>query len=138
MSLSRRFREAPGRNRLWAKTPPPGGARGSRWEAAILELAEAGEPRFVKILAEHVARGVIVSSARRPTWSPAMLPPDMPRGLTWAPDHMRACLARWIAAHARAAPGIFRDLGAPARPCITRRSTHASQGRIQPTARGRT
>ena len=31
----------------WAKTPPPGGARGSRWEAAILELAEAGEPRFV-------------------------------------------------------------------------------------------
>ena len=45
----------------WAKTPPPGGARGSRWEAAILELAEAGEPRFVKILAEHVARGVIRS-----------------------------------------------------------------------------
>ena len=45
----------------WAKTPPAGGARGSRWEAAILELAEAGEPRFVKILAEHVARGVIVS-----------------------------------------------------------------------------
>ena len=41
----------------WAKTPPPGGARGSRWESAILELAEAGEPRFVKILAEHVARG---------------------------------------------------------------------------------
>ena len=33
----------------WAKTPPPGGARGSRWEAAILELAE------------HVASGVIVS-----------------------------------------------------------------------------
>ena len=45
----------------WAKTPPPGGSRGSRWEAAILDLAEAGEPRFVKILAEHVARGVIVS-----------------------------------------------------------------------------
>ena len=45
----------------WAKTPPPGGARGSRWEAAIIELAEAGEPRFVEILAEHVAHGVIVS-----------------------------------------------------------------------------
>lgn len=45
----------------WAKTPPPGGARGSRWESAILELAEAGEPRFVKILAEHVSRGVIAS-----------------------------------------------------------------------------
>lgn len=45
----------------WAKTPPPGGARGSRWESATLELAEAGEPRFVKILAERVARGVIAS-----------------------------------------------------------------------------
>lgn len=45
----------------WAKTPPPGGARGSRWESAILELAEAGEPRFVKILAEHVSRRVIAS-----------------------------------------------------------------------------
>lgn len=45
----------------WAKTPPPCGARGSPWESAILELAEAGEPRFVKILAEHVARGVIAS-----------------------------------------------------------------------------
>lgn len=45
----------------WAKIPPPGGARGSRWESAILELAEAGEPRFVKILAEHVSRGVIAS-----------------------------------------------------------------------------
>ena len=45
----------------WAKIPPPGGARGSRWEVAIIELAEAGEPRFVKILAEHVSRGVIAS-----------------------------------------------------------------------------
>ncbi len=45
----------------WAKTPPPGGARGSRWESAILELAEAGVPRFVNILAERVARGVIAS-----------------------------------------------------------------------------
>ena len=44
-----------------AKIPPPGVARGSRWAVAIIELAEAGEPRFVKILAEHVARGVIVS-----------------------------------------------------------------------------
>ena len=45
----------------WAKIPPPGGARGSRWEVAIIELAEAGEPRFLQILAEHVERGVIVS-----------------------------------------------------------------------------
>lgn len=46
----------------WAKIPPPGGARGSRWEVAIIELAEAGEPRFLQILAEHVERGVIVSA----------------------------------------------------------------------------
>lgn len=45
----------------WAKTPPPGGARGSLWERNIIELAEAGEPRFVRILADHVDRGVIVS-----------------------------------------------------------------------------
>jgi len=45
----------------WAKIPPAGGVRGSRWEQNLLELAEAGEPRFVKILAEHVASGVIVS-----------------------------------------------------------------------------
>ena len=45
----------------WAKIPPPGGARGSRWEVAIIELAEAGEPRFLQILAEHVERGVIRS-----------------------------------------------------------------------------
>ena len=45
----------------WAKIPPPGGARGSRWEVAIIELAEAGDPRFLQILAEHVERGVIGS-----------------------------------------------------------------------------
>ena len=46
----------------WAKIPPPGGARGSRWEVAIIELAEAGDPRFLQQLAEHVERGVIVSA----------------------------------------------------------------------------
>ena len=46
----------------WAKIPPPGGARGSRWEASIIELAEAGEPRFIAILRDHVERGVIVSA----------------------------------------------------------------------------
>ena len=45
----------------WAKIPPPGGARGSLWERRIIELAEAGDPRFLQILAEHVERGVIVS-----------------------------------------------------------------------------
>ena len=46
----------------WAKTPPAGGARGSRWEQNLLELAEAGEPRFIAILRDHVERGVIVSA----------------------------------------------------------------------------
>lgn len=46
----------------WAKIPPPVGARGTHWEKAIIELAEAGDTRFVKILAEHVERGVIVSA----------------------------------------------------------------------------
>ena len=46
----------------WAKTPPAGGARGSRWEQNLLELAEAGEPRFIAILRDHVERGVVVSA----------------------------------------------------------------------------
>ena len=46
----------------WAKIPPPGGARGSLWERRIIELAEAGDPRFLQQLAEHVERGVIVSA----------------------------------------------------------------------------
>lgn len=46
----------------WAKTPPPGGARGSRWETFIIELAESGEPRFLKILRDHVEAGVIRST----------------------------------------------------------------------------
>lgn len=45
----------------WAETPPPGGARGGLWERSIIELAEQGERRFVRILAEHVAAGVIRS-----------------------------------------------------------------------------
>lgn len=45
----------------WAKTPPPGGARGSRWEQTIVELAESGDPRFLRLLAEHVESGVIRS-----------------------------------------------------------------------------
>ena len=50
----------------WAKTPPPGGARGSRWEAAILELAEAGEPRFVEILAGTSSAASSVPIAHAP------------------------------------------------------------------------
>ena len=46
----------------WATTPPAHGARGSLWERRIIELAEAGDPRFLQQLAEHVERGVIVSA----------------------------------------------------------------------------
>lgn len=46
----------------WAKIPPPCGARGSLWERRIIELAEAGDTRFLRILADHVERGVIVSA----------------------------------------------------------------------------
>lgn len=46
----------------WARTPPAGGARGSHWEKAIIELVEAGDHRFAAILADHVERGVIVSA----------------------------------------------------------------------------
>ncbi|THF55935.1 hypothetical protein [Pseudothauera rhizosphaerae] len=42
----------------WAETPPAS-PRGSVWERWIIELAEAGEPRFVAILAQHVGAGVI-------------------------------------------------------------------------------
>lgn len=45
----------------WAKIPPPCGARGSLWERRIIELAEARDTRFLRILADHVERGVIVS-----------------------------------------------------------------------------
>lgn len=45
----------------WAMTPPPSGAKGSRWEACIIELAESGDPRFVRILHGHVKTGVIRS-----------------------------------------------------------------------------
>ena len=45
----------------WALTPPAAGKRGP-WETAIIDLAEQGEPQFVRILAEHVERGVIVSA----------------------------------------------------------------------------
>lgn len=45
----------------WARTPPAGGASGTPWEKAVIDLAEAGEPRFVKILAEHLRSGAIQS-----------------------------------------------------------------------------
>lgn len=45
----------------WAKTPPTYGAAGSVWERMIIELAEAGDARFVAILRDHVAAGVIRS-----------------------------------------------------------------------------
>lgn len=49
----------------WAKIPPPSGARGTQWEKLVIELAESGDQRFLQILAEHVALGVIRSERAR-------------------------------------------------------------------------
>lgn len=43
----------------WAQGEPPR-IRGP-WESAICELAASGDPRFVRILREHVESGVIRS-----------------------------------------------------------------------------
>jgi len=45
----------------WAKIPPAGGVRGSRWEQNLLELAEAGDARFIEILRGHIQAGAIRS-----------------------------------------------------------------------------
>ncbi|WP_407280585.1 hypothetical protein U5817_09895 [Aromatoleum evansii] len=47
----------------WARGEPPF-VRGP-WESAIIELAEKGDPRFIAILQEHVANGVIRSERAR-------------------------------------------------------------------------
>lgn len=49
----------------WADEPPPRGAAGTLWEKHIIELAAAGDPRFLRILAQHVERGVIRSERAR-------------------------------------------------------------------------
>lgn len=49
----------------WANFPPPSGASGSIWERNIIDLAEAGEPRFVRILDRHVRANVIKSDRAR-------------------------------------------------------------------------
>lgn len=45
----------------WADEPPPRGAAGTLWEKHIIELAEAGDPRFIEKLRKHVASRVIRS-----------------------------------------------------------------------------
>lgn len=45
----------------WARTPPAGGASGSIWEKSVIDLAEAGDPRFERILVDHVRARVIKS-----------------------------------------------------------------------------
>ena len=45
----------------WADEPPPRGAAGTLWEKHIIELAEAGDPRFIEKLRKHVAPRVIRS-----------------------------------------------------------------------------
>jgi len=49
----------------WAKIPPPGGAAGTHWERNLIELVEAGDTRFLRILAQHVECGVIRSERAR-------------------------------------------------------------------------
>lgn len=45
----------------WADEPPARGAAGTAWEKAVIELAEAGDTRFVEKLRKHVKAGVIRS-----------------------------------------------------------------------------
>lgn len=45
----------------WAEEPPTGGASGTAWEKAVIELAERGDAHFVEVLRRHVERGVIRS-----------------------------------------------------------------------------
>lgn len=49
----------------WATEPSPAheksGFKGSDWESAIVQLAEASDARFIDILRKHVAAGVIRS-----------------------------------------------------------------------------
>lgn len=53
----------------WAKEPSPAheqsGFKSSAWETAIVQLAEAGDVRFVEILRGHVSAGVIRSDRAR-------------------------------------------------------------------------
>lgn len=60
-AAARRISEKKEDGTAWAKTPPAMGASGSAWERAIVDLAEAGDARFVAILGGHVAAGVIRS-----------------------------------------------------------------------------
>ena len=55
----------------WADEPPLRGAAGTLWEKRIIELAEAGDARFVEILRRHVERGVIRSDRARAAITPA-------------------------------------------------------------------
>lgn len=63
--IARRMSAPQAGGTAWAETPPASGARGSMWERDIIELAEAGEPRFLRILARHVEHGVIRSDRAR-------------------------------------------------------------------------
>lgn len=50
---------------MWARSPSPAheknGFQSSAWEKAIVDLASAGDSRFVEILREHIDAGVIRS-----------------------------------------------------------------------------
>ena len=49
----------------WARSPSPAheksGFKASAWEKAIVDLAAAGDARFIGILGDHIKSGVISS-----------------------------------------------------------------------------
>lgn len=60
-TAAKRIAEKPRDFLAWAMTPPTSGASGSIWEKSIIDLAEAGDPRFERILVDHVRARVIRS-----------------------------------------------------------------------------
>ena len=49
----------------WARSPSPAheknGFKSSAWEKAVIDLAAAGDARFIGILGDHIKSGVISS-----------------------------------------------------------------------------
>jgi hypothetical protein len=67
-----------------------------------------------------------------------MLLPDIPRGTTWTPDHMRACLARWIAAQPPAPRRAFFETWERRHGHASAAALHAQAKAAFTAARGRT
>ena len=57
-----------------------------------------------------------------------MLLPDTPRGPTWSPEHMRRCLARWVARQPQPVRRAFFERW-------ERRHGHAAAARLNDAAK---